>query len=205
MKTGKSMRELSESGKLKTFLDPRLIRALGHPVREHILAVLNERVASGKEIGDEIGADVSAFYHHFEELEKFGCIERVDTRQRRGCKEHRFKAKQTLFFDDARWHGMPATIKADMSASSLQYLIDDVIEALEAGTLNPHDMPHVSWIPALLDAQGWVEVRALMNETLTRLGAVQQEAADRLALADGTAVRASVAMLAYESRRADSA
>lgn len=56
---GKSMRELSEGKDLKTFMDRRLIRALGHPVREHILAVLNERIASSKEIGDEIGADVS--------------------------------------------------------------------------------------------------------------------------------------------------
>jgi DNA-binding MarR family transcriptional regulator len=80
---GKSMRELSEWDELKTFFDRRLIKALGHPVREHILAVLNERIASAREIGEELGADVSSFYHHIEELEKFECIERVATKQRR--------------------------------------------------------------------------------------------------------------------------
>lgn len=35
---GKSMREVSEWDELKTFFDRRLIEALGHPVREHILA-----------------------------------------------------------------------------------------------------------------------------------------------------------------------
>ena len=33
---GKSMREVSEWGELKTFFDRRLIKALGHPVREHV-------------------------------------------------------------------------------------------------------------------------------------------------------------------------
>lgn len=51
MKAGKSMRELREGDGLKTFFDRRLIKALGHPIREHILAVLNERVASAREIG----------------------------------------------------------------------------------------------------------------------------------------------------------
>src|SRR3954466_7830113 len=86
MKPGKSMRELSESDELKTFFDRRLIKALGHPVREHILAVLNERIASAREIGEEIGGDVSSFYHHIEELEKLECIERVATKRRRGAK-----------------------------------------------------------------------------------------------------------------------
>jgi hypothetical protein len=67
---GKSMREVREWDQLKTFFDRRLIEALGHPLREHILAVLNERIASATEIGEEIGADVSSFYHHVEELEK---------------------------------------------------------------------------------------------------------------------------------------
>jgi DNA-binding transcriptional ArsR family regulator len=66
---GKSMQEVSESDELKTFFDRRLIEALGHPVREHILAVLNERIASASEIGEEIGADVSSFYHHVEARE----------------------------------------------------------------------------------------------------------------------------------------
>ena len=68
-----------ESDELKTFFDRRLIEALGHPVREHILAVLNERIASASEIAEELGADVSSFYHHVEELEKLECIERVAT------------------------------------------------------------------------------------------------------------------------------
>lgn len=97
MKAGKSMRELSEWDKLKTFFDPRLIKAISHPVRAHILAVLNERIASGREIGEELGADVSSFYHHIELLEKLGCIERVASRQRRGRRSISFRPSSLSF------------------------------------------------------------------------------------------------------------
>jgi DNA-binding transcriptional ArsR family regulator len=196
---GKSMRELSESDELKTFFDRRLIKALGHPVREHILAVLNERIASGSEIGEELGADVSSFYHHIEELEKLGCIERVATKQRRGANEHFFKAKVSLFFDDAAWQRVPGTLKADQTVSNLQNLFDDVVAALEGETFNVRDNPHVSWLPGFVDVQGWDEATALMNQTLERLLAIREAAASRLAVAGEPGIPATMGILAFET------
>lgn len=199
MKPGKSMQELSECDELKTFFDRRLIKALGHPVREHILAVLNERIASASEIGEELGADVSSFYHHIEELEKLECIEKVATRQRRGAKEHFFRAKRTLVFDETRWQTLPASIKADVAVSSLQYLFDDVVNALEEGTLDARDERHVSWVPAEFDPQGWVEARDLMDRTLEQLAEIQEGAALRLAQGRGPGLPATMAILAFET------
>jgi len=199
MKTGKSMRELREGDGLKTFFDRRLIKALGHPVREHILAVLNERVASAREIGEEIGADVSSFYHHIELLEELECIERVASRRRRGANEHFFKARQTFFFDVETLQKMPASLKAQIAASSLQYLFDDVVLALKAGTLDARDDRHLSWTPGAFDAQGWKETTELMGQTLSRLCAIQKAAALRLSRGAAQEINASVAILAYET------
>lgn len=199
MKSGKSMQELREWSELKSFLDRRLIKAVSHPVREHILAVLNERIASASEIGEELGADVSSFYHHIEELEKLDCIERVETRKRRGAREHFFRAKQSLFFDDEAWRRMPESLKADVAASSLQLLFDDVLGALSAGTLEARDDRHVSWMPGDFDAQGWDEVKDLMNQTLGRVGEIQDAAAKRLAEGARPEISASLAILAYET------
>lgn len=201
MKPGKSMQELSEWDELKTFLDPRLIKALGHPVREHILAVFNERIASGREIGEEIGADVSSFYHHIEALEKLECIERVETKKRRGANEHFFRARQTLFFDEAGWRSLPASIKADIAASSLQYLFDDVVGALKAGTLDASDDRHVSWTPGTFDGQGWKEAKELMGQTLAHLEAIQKAACERVATGGRPEIRATMAILAFETPR----
>jgi hypothetical protein len=199
MKPGKSMRELSGSDELKTFVDRRLIKALGHPVREHILAVLNERIASGREIGKELGADVSAFFHHVDELEKLECIERVETKKRRGANEHFFRAKQTVFFDETAWHSLPASIKADVTASGLQYLFDDVVSALKARTISAHDDRHVSWMPGAFDRQGWDEARQLLGQTLARLEAIQRDAAERVATGGEPEISATVAILAFET------
>jgi DNA-binding transcriptional ArsR family regulator len=199
VKAGKSMQEVSESGELKTFFDRRLIKAIAHPVREHILAVLNERIASAREISEELGADVSSFYHHIEELEKFGCIERVETKRRRGANEHFFQAKSTLFFDETRWHALPPSIKADVAVSSLQYLFDDVVNALERGALDVRDDRHISWTPSEFDAQGWEEARGLMDKALEQLSAIQQAAALRLAKGQERGIPATMAMLAFET------
>jgi DNA-binding transcriptional ArsR family regulator len=196
---GKSMRELCESDELKTFFDRRLIEALGHPVREHILAVLNERIASASEIGEEIGADVSSFYHHVEELEKFGCIERVKSEQRRGGREHFFRAKRTVFFSDEDWRQMPESLREDVAVSSLQLLFDDVLGALSTGMLDARDDRHVSWTPGSFDAQGWNEVMGLMNRTLDQLGRIQDAAERRLAEGNSPEISATMAILAFET------
>ena len=196
---GKSMRELCEWDELKTFFDRHLIEALGHPVREHILAVLNERIASGREIGEELGADVSSFYHHVEELERLGCIERVISKRRRGAKEHFFRAKRTVFFSDEAWRRMPDSLREDLAVSSLQLLFDDVLGALSTGMLDARDDRHVSWTPGRFDVQGWNEAMDLMNRTLDQLRQIQDAAEGRLAKGASPEISATMAILAFET------
>jgi DNA-binding transcriptional ArsR family regulator len=196
---GKSMREVCEWDQLKTFFDRRLIEALGHPVREHILAVLNERIASASEIAEELGTDVSSFYHHVEELEKLGCIERVLTMRRRGAKEHFFRARTSVFFDDSAWQKVPGTWKEDQTVSNLQRLFDDVVAALDEKTFNAPKNPHASWVPGFFDAQGWDEATTLMNQTLDSLMAIREAAALRLAEAGERGMPATMGILAFET------
>ncbi len=143
--------------------------------------MLNERIASAREISEEIGTDVSSFYHHIEELEKLDCIERIATKQRRGAKEHFFRAKRTAFFSDKDWRAMPDSLKEDVAVSTLQRLFDDVLGALSVGTFDARDDRHVSWTPGSFDAQGWNEIMDLMNRTLAQLGQIQDAVAGRIA------------------------
>jgi DNA-binding transcriptional ArsR family regulator len=196
---GKSMRELCEWDGLKTFVDRRFAKALGHPVREHILAVLNERISSAREISNEVGADVSSFYHHIEELERLGCIERVASKPRRGAREHFFRATTSLFFDDAAWQKVPGTLKEDQTVNNLQGLFDDVVAALNEETINARENPHVSWMPGFVDVQAWDEATTLMNQTLDGLMAIREAAALRLAEAGEQGIPATMGILAFET------
>jgi hypothetical protein len=196
----KSLKEVLGGGQLKRFIDPRLIKALGHPIREHALAVFNERVASAREIGEEIDLDVPAFYSHIQELEAMGCIERVETRRRRGAKEHFFQATTTAgLFDDRLWPLIPKSLKSDLATGMLRPLFGEAVRALRTGTFNARDDRHLSWTPGLLDSLGWQELVALLGQTLKLVIAIQRRSRARIAKTGEPGIPVTVGLLAFET------
>jgi len=195
----RSIKDVIASGKLKTFIDRRLIKALSHPLREHCLAVLNERTASTSEIGREIDLEVPAFYHHVEMLEELGFLERVESRRRRGALEHFFSAKPAIFLDDREWRNVPATIRSDLMASYMQSILKDVIGALRNGIVAASNGTHISRIPGVFDSLGWQECMALMNETLARLMAIQKRSKERMAITGEPGIRATIALIGFKT------
>ena len=60
-------------------VDPRLAKALSHPMRARILTILNERVASPNEIAEMIDERLPNVSYHVRALLELGCIELVST------------------------------------------------------------------------------------------------------------------------------
>ncbi|MGE5281145.1 MAG: ArsR/SmtB family transcription factor [Chloroflexota bacterium] len=185
--------------RLKGFMDRRLVHAMGHPIREHILAVLNERAASPTEIGDELELDVSAFYKHVQVLEQLGCIECIGIRKSRGFQERIFRAKTTLFFDDDDWLRLPPTFRVDVCGGLLQGICKDVGGALRAGTLGNGKGEHVSRSPGLVDERGREELLEILDDALSRVQTVQRESGERLRESGEEGVTVTISMLGYES------
>jgi len=73
-------------------IDQRLAKAMSSPLRARALALIAEGIASPKAIADELGLDVRGVAYHVRVLRKLGCIELVETQQRRGAIEHIYKA-----------------------------------------------------------------------------------------------------------------
>lgn len=73
-------------------IDQRLARALSHPLRVRILEILSERVASPNDLSTELGVDLGHIAYHTRTLDRCGCLELVDTAQRRGATEHFYRA-----------------------------------------------------------------------------------------------------------------
>ena len=65
-------------------VDERLAKALSHPMRAHILAILNERVASPNEIAGIIDERLPNVSYHVRALHKLGALALVQERQVRG-------------------------------------------------------------------------------------------------------------------------
>lgn len=193
----KSVKDVIAGGKLKRFIDRRLIKALSHPLREHVLAVLNERVASTSEIGREIDLEVSAFYHHVETLEELGFLERVRSRRRRGAEEHFFRAKTTMLFDDEAWEKVPPSVRSDMAGSYIWTILDDLVKALRSGAFGANLATHSSWLPGVFDRLGWQECLALMSETLAKAIEIQRRSGERIAISGEPGIPATIALLGF--------
>ena len=115
----------------RNFIDPRLVKAMGHPVRNDALSILNERVASPNEISKELGESVGHVSYHIKVLKECDCIELVDTAPRRGAMEHYYRATSRAFLSDDEWSRLPDSIRPGMSASLLRTMINDATEALQ--------------------------------------------------------------------------
>jgi DNA-binding transcriptional ArsR family regulator len=181
-------------------LDPRIVRALSHPIRHKVLVALNERVASPKELAAELGEPLGNVSYHTRVLAQLGCIELVSTTQRRGALEHHYRAVMRPYFDDAAWAQIPVSTRRSLFDAELDRLWNDVAEAAKAGGFD-HPRAHVSWTALDVDEQGYNELADLLASTLERALEIQTEAAARrVGEGDGAAppLRTEIGLLHFE-------
>lgn len=160
-------------------IDQRLVRALAHPLRIQILEILSERVASPSMIATELGTGVSHIAYHTRALDRCGCLELVQTAQRRGATEHFYKARPRVFLGDQMWRQVPSSIRGAVSAASLQTFIDKAIAAVQSGAMDDRDDTTFSWMPLHLDEEGWDEVTEILREATERVLKAQEESSRR--------------------------
>lgn len=179
-------------------VDQRLVKALAHPLRVEILAILNERMASPNELSKELEEGLSQVSYHVKVLKDFECIEMVKTEPRRGAVEHYYRATARAFLSDKEWQKLPDSIKPGMSAAFVKMLIADLIAALNGGTFDSRDDRHVSWTPGVVDEQGWNESVDLVNETLEQLIKIHSGSAKRLAKSGEEGIPATAILMNFE-------
>lgn len=184
--------------KARSGVDQRLVKALAHPLRVQILAILNERMASPNELSKELDEGLSQVSYHVKVLKDFECIEMVKTEPRRGAVEHYYRATSRAFLADSEWQHLPDSLKPGVSTSVLQLILEDVIGAINGGTFNARDDVHMSWTPGVVDEQGWDESVDLINETLERLIKIHEGSAKRLAKSGDEGIPATVVLMNFE-------
>jgi DNA-binding transcriptional ArsR family regulator len=182
-------------------IDQRLVRALAHPLRIQILEILSERVASPNVLAHELDAGLTHVAYHTRALDRCGCLELVETAQRRGATEHFYKAAPNAFIGDRAWRKVPKTLRGGVSAASLQTFIDQAVAALEAGTIDDRDDTTLCWMPVFLDQEGWDEVNGVLAEAIERVLKAQEASKRRAGESGGDARRISavVALVNFET------
>jgi DNA-binding transcriptional ArsR family regulator len=162
-------------------VDPRLAKALSHPLRARILVILNEQVASPNEIAGMLEERLPNVSYHVRALADLECIELVRTAQRRGATEHYYRALRRPYFSDRDWKRLPRSVRQALVDVGLQLIWEDVAQAIEAGTLDARPDMHVSRSPLVLDEQGWGELRDVINRVVEDAERIGKRSGDRLA------------------------
>jgi DNA-binding transcriptional ArsR family regulator len=160
--------------------DPRFVKALAHPLRIHILRILEDRTASPRELSDELGAKLPNVSYHVRFLERLGVLELVDTQPRRGALEHFYRARARLRVTGKAWAQVPDIVKNAMVGATLDQIVDYVNTGAMIGGFDRADA-HASRQPMLLDAQGFKELGAALDELLDRANVIAAESAKRVA------------------------
>jgi DNA-binding transcriptional ArsR family regulator len=180
-------------------VDPRLAKALSHPMRTRILTILNEQVASPNEIAEMIGERLPNVSYHVRALQELGCIELVRTAQRRGAIEHYYRALQRPFFSDRDWKRLPRSGRQAVTDVILQMVWEDASSAIKADTFESHTERHLSRTPLVLDDQGWDELNAALGKVHSQAEGIASKSAKRLAKSDDEGMRTRLVMMHFEA------
>jgi DNA-binding transcriptional ArsR family regulator len=170
--------------------DPRIAKALAHPLRLQILEILQQRDASPSEISEEIGAPLGNVSYHVRQLAAFGLVKLVRETPRRGAVEHHYRAEARPRITDGAWDAMPGIVKQATVAATLEHIGRQVRIAAESGGFDSPDV-HISRVPMVLDEQGRRELATLALELLDRTQAIESASAARLEASDHEGERPS--------------
>jgi predicted ArsR family transcriptional regulator len=185
--------------KKKDGVEQIVAKAFAHPLRVQILIILNERVASPNLLAQELDQSLNLVAYHVRVLEKYDCIELVDTKQRRGATEHFYRATRRQFLSDSEWARMPQSLRPGLSGAMLKSVFDDIEEAVKSGSLDEKEDRHLSRTPMVVDKEGWDQVKNLLLETLDRVIEIQGESQARLAKSGEDGMNTKVELMHFLS------
>jgi DNA-binding transcriptional ArsR family regulator len=189
------------AGKNPDFLSPQLAAAMSHPTRVHTMGVLRERVASPRQVAEEIGERLNNVTYHINQLLKLGCIELVRTERVRGGRvvEHFYRATRRLYFDEEAWQALTEKERLDLVAVSLRLISGDVTGAMAAGTIFGDDNSHLCRNALVVDEEGWREVTAVIERATAELFEIEEAVAERTAEGGDADIHTRVELMQFRA------
>jgi DNA-binding transcriptional ArsR family regulator len=160
--------------------DPRFIKALGHPLRVRILALLQERTATPRELAQWLDATLGTVSYHVRALYDLGLLELVRTTQVRGAIAHHYRARERPRISDAAWAAAPPIAKQAAIGATL-LTINDYAQASAAAGGFERDEARLSRGAPQLDAKGWQQAAKACSKLLAELEKIEEAAAARIA------------------------
>jgi DNA-binding transcriptional ArsR family regulator len=159
--------------------DPRYLKALAHPLRIRILALLEERQASPVQLSVHLEATLGTVAYHVRTLEALGLIEMVATHQRRGATEHVYAAREHPRASDAAWNQAAPITKQVLMSSMLAQAGQYATQSAAGGGFDRADA-HATRTALKLDQRGWSELAAATQKWLAQVEKIEAETRKRV-------------------------
>jgi DNA-binding transcriptional ArsR family regulator len=187
---------------IKSFDDPRYVKALSHPLRVRILAMLQERTASPSELSQWLGATLGTTAYHVRSLHQLGLIELADETRVRGAIEHHYRAGKPPMISETAWEQAPPIAKQAALGSTLQMVDEYARKSAAEGGFDRAEA-HLSRTSLKLDAKGWEQLNEAclrFVEQVDKINEAARERAGKRPHDDGVA-DAAVVLMAFEAER----
>ena len=179
--------------------DPRIIKALTHPLRISILAALERRTASPSELADELGAPLGNVSYHVRQLASLGLIKLVRKTPRRGAIEHYYESAGSARISDEAWAQTPGIVKEAIVSGALAEIGSTVRDAALGGGFS-HADAHLTRQGFVVDEQGWKDIADELGRTFDRVRKIEAASRQRLAKGNHAGEReAGVVLMLFEA------
>ena len=166
--------------RIESIDDPRYVKAMSHPLRVRILAMLDERKASPNQLAGWLGASLGTVAYHVRTLEQLGLIELVDETRVRGAVEHHYRARSRPNITADGWAQAPPIAKQAAVGSSLDVIAEYARVSAAAGGFDRRDA-HLARALYKLDARGFTQLSKAITKLLEQADKIEASAAERIA------------------------
>ena len=177
--------------------DPRLVKALAHPVRVRILGILEHRTATPKELARELSLPLENTSYHVRALREFGFIKLERKRQVRGAVEHHYRAVARPRVSAKAWEQMPESLKQAMNAANISQLSEIVNRGVEQGKFSRPES-QLQRMPYVLDDQGFRAASDILSDALERISEVEKAARRRIEAGESDPVPVVTAVMLFD-------
>lgn len=180
-------------------LEERLARAMSHPLRAKLLAMLNTNPASSSELNSQLeDVELSNVSYHVGKLREWNLIEAVGKEHVRGALKTTYRGTTKMQLDNDAWLKMSEEAKDGISVEAVKEVLERANCAIKAGTFDKRPDRNVITVIPDLDERGWKEVADAIIGTWAEINDIAAEVANREP--DPTKrFRATVSLLCFES------
>jgi DNA-binding transcriptional ArsR family regulator len=159
--------------------DPRVAKALSHPLRVRIMGVLEQRSATPKHLSRALGVNLENVAYHVRILRDLRLIKLERRNQVGGAVEHYYRALARPRVSAKAWSQMPEISQRAVIGAALEHIGALVSAAAEEGRFSRPDS-HVSRRPLVLDHSAFADASKIISRALDELVEIERQAKKRI-------------------------